>query len=80
MYNSLVLITDFIHLHCQTNYEKFFKKIHILISYFIIKLRKSEFTRWQAKFSRGVARILQACNPNSPENGPGRVCYRAEFT
>ena len=46
----------------------------------MIKLRYSEFTRWQAEFSRGVGRILQACDPNSPENGPGRVCNRAEFT
>ena len=38
------------------------------------------FTRRQAEFSRGVGQILQACDPNSPENGPGRVCNWAEFT
>ena len=27
-----------------------------------------------------MGRILQACDPNSPENGPGRVGNRAEFT
>ena len=37
----------------------------------------AEFTRQRVEFSRGVGRILQACDPNSPENGPGRVCNQA---